>query len=540
MLGGGVPDEDFDKGFFVEPTLFVDVDNSMTIAQEEIFGPVLVGHPLRRRRRRRAHRQRQRATASAARVFSGSLERVAGRRRPDPHRHASASTAALPYGADLPFGGYKDSGIGRQNGIAGFDQYLETQVARLAGVMTVANDATSVYYDPYDFEIDADPYPVWRRLRDEAPLYYNEKYDFFALSRFDDVERRPRRLEDLQLRRRARCSSSSRPTSRSRPGSILFEDPPATTCHRGLLSRVFTPRKMAAIEPKVREFCARSLDPLVGSGGFDFIADLGAQMPMRTIGMLLGIPEAGPGGDPRPDRRGPAARRTATMPDRERLRRQLEPGELFDDYIDWRADHPSDDLMTELLTAEFEDETGDAPPAHPRRDPRLHQPHRRRRQRDHHPPDRLDGQGARRAPRPATRARRGPRAGRRNAIEEVLRYEAPSPVQARYVTEDVEHHGQTVPAGQRHAAPQRRGQPRRPQVPRRRPLRHPPRRSTTTCRSATASTSASAPPWPASRAASRSTRCSSASPTWEVDWDNAEQARTSTVRGWERLPVLTS
>ena len=48
---------------------------------------------------------------------------------------------------------------------------------------------------------------------------------------------------------------------------------------------------MAAIEPKVREFCARSLDPLVGAGGFDFIADLGAQMPMRTIGMLLGIPE---------------------------------------------------------------------------------------------------------------------------------------------------------------------------------------------------------------------------------------------------------
>ena len=48
---------------------------------------------------------------------------------------------------------------------------------------------------------------------------------------------------------------------------------------------------MNAIEPKVREFCARSLDPLVGSGGFDFIADLGAQMPMRTIGMLLGIPE---------------------------------------------------------------------------------------------------------------------------------------------------------------------------------------------------------------------------------------------------------
>ena len=66
---------------------------------------------------------------------------------------------------------------------------------------------------------------------------------------------------------------------------------PRSQLHRGLVSRVFTPRKINAIEPKIREFCARSLDPLVGSGGFDFIADLGAQMPMRTIGMLLGIPE---------------------------------------------------------------------------------------------------------------------------------------------------------------------------------------------------------------------------------------------------------
>ena len=75
------------------------------------------------------------------------------------------------------------------------------------------------------------------------------------------------------------------------PGSIIFEDPPAHHLHRGLLSRVFTPRNINGLEPKIREFCARSLDPLVEQGGFDFIADLGAQMPMRTIGMLLGIPE---------------------------------------------------------------------------------------------------------------------------------------------------------------------------------------------------------------------------------------------------------
>ena len=53
----------------------------------------------------------------------------------------------------------------------------------------MATTAPAPYYDPYDFEIDADPYPVWKRLRDEAPLYYNEKYDFYAVSRYDDVER---------------------------------------------------------------------------------------------------------------------------------------------------------------------------------------------------------------------------------------------------------------------------------------------------------------------------------------------------------------
>ena len=75
------------------------------------------------------------------------------------------------------------------------------------------------------------------------------------------------------------------------PGVLIFEDPPVHTVHRSLLSRVFTPKRVAALEPQIRAFCARSLDPLIGAGEFDFIADLGAQMPMRVIGMLLGIPE---------------------------------------------------------------------------------------------------------------------------------------------------------------------------------------------------------------------------------------------------------
>ena len=154
--------------------------------------------------------------------------------------------------------------------------------------MTSASDDV-IYYDPFDIEIEKDPYPIWRRLRDEAPLYYNEKYGFYALSRFDDVEPA---LVDWETYRSGKGSVLEFILANIEipPGMILFEDPPVHDVHRGLLSRVFTPKKMNAIEPQVRQFCARTLDPLVGTGGFDFVRDLGAEMPMRTIGMLLGIP----------------------------------------------------------------------------------------------------------------------------------------------------------------------------------------------------------------------------------------------------------
>ena len=77
------------------------------------------------------------------------------------------------------------------------------------------------------------------------------------------------------------------------PGILLWEDPPLHDLHRRLLSRVFTPRRMLAVEGLVRDLCSRALDPLRDLDGFDFVADLGAIMPMRTIGYLLGIPEEG-------------------------------------------------------------------------------------------------------------------------------------------------------------------------------------------------------------------------------------------------------
>ena len=213
-----------------------------------------------------------------------------------------------------------------------------------------------LYYDPFDTEIDKDPHPVWRRLRDEAPLWYNAKHDFWALSRFQDVERA---MVDWDTYRSGKGSTLDFIKSGLElpPGMILMEDPPAHDVHRSLLSRVFTPKKMNALEPQVREFCARTLDPLVGEGRFDFVGDLGAEMPMRVIGMLLGIPEEHQEGiRDRLDANLRIEEGTEYVPTANDF--MASSFELFAEYIDWREEHPSDDLMTELLTAEFTDETG--------------------------------------------------------------------------------------------------------------------------------------------------------------------------------------
>ena len=123
-VGGGRPSGDeFAKGWWVEPTLFTDVDNSMTIAQQEIFGPVLVVIPFEDEDDAVRIANDSKYGLSGG-VFSGSVEKslaVARRIRTG----GLSINGGAPYGPDLPFGGYKHSGIGRQNGTAGFEQYLE-------------------------------------------------------------------------------------------------------------------------------------------------------------------------------------------------------------------------------------------------------------------------------------------------------------------------------------------------------------------------------------------------------------------------------
>jgi cytochrome P450 len=392
-----------------------------------------------------------------------------------------------------------------------------------------------VYYDPYDFDIDTDPYPVWKRLRDEAPLYYNEKYEFFALSRFADVERA---LVDWRtyISGKGTLIELIRSNYEIPPGSIIFEDPPTHDLHRGLLSRVFTPRRVMAIEPKMREFCAQSLDPLVGSGGFDFIRDLGAQMPMRTIGMLLGIPES----DQETIREHVDGSLRIEAEDAPEARQAHNDAvtKILAAYIDWRVDHPADDLMTEMIQAEFEDHTGV----------------RRRLTRDevvgyvnllaaagNETTTRLIGWTGKVLAENSDQRRElvADRSLIPNAIEEMLRYEAPSPVQARYVTKDVEHHGQTIPEGSVMALLNASGNrderkfadPDRFDIHRKIDHHLAFGYGVHFCLGAALA-----------RLEGRVAldEVLNRFPEWDVDWDNAIQARTSTVRGWEKLPVVTS
>jgi cytochrome P450 len=302
-------------------------------------------------------------------------------------------------------------------------------------------------YDMFDRDIYLDPYPVYRRLRDEAPLYENEEHGFFVVSRFDDAER--------VLLERERFSSSMGSAYSFMPfvigghveipsGLFIARDAPEHTVHRGLVSRVFTPKAVGALEPQIRAFCARILDDLVGSGGFDYAKDVAHLIPMRVIGMLLGVPE----GDQAALRVHfhEAMNEGSLHVDGDPFERLEQSEDLFGAYIDWRASNPSDDLMTQLLQAEFDDVTGE----------------RRRLTRDEvfvyvnmlaaagsdttsrlmewtakllaeHPDQR--------------RAVAADRDLVPRAIEEVLRFEPPAYSFGRYLLEDVELYGRTVPAG---------------------------------------------------------------------------------------------
>ncbi|WP_235498017.1 MULTISPECIES: cytochrome P450 [unclassified Frankia] len=304
--------------------------------------------------------------------------------------------------------------------------------------------ATDVYYDPYDTEIDAEPHAVWRRMRDEVPVYRNDRYDFWALSRHADVDaasRDPRTFSSARGTTLELLSSGG-----EAPRMMIFIDPPEHSRLRVLFSRAFTPRRISALHEQIREECRTLLDPHVGSAGFDYVADFGAQLPSRVISALLGV---SPTDQPR-------------ILDVINTMFHIEPGvgmindtalnamfELHGYLVEQLADrraHPRDDMFSALVQAELTEDDGTT--------------------------RRLDDQEAANfgvllvSAGTETVARLLGWAGLAladfpdqrellvadpglipNAVEELLRYEAPSPSQGRRLTSDVTLHGVTIPEG---------------------------------------------------------------------------------------------
>ncbi len=397
--------------------------------------------------------------------------------------------------------------------------------------MTLLPGNTDIDYSPFDVVMNVDPYPTYKRLRDEAPIYYNETYNFWALSRHSDVEAAFANWEVFSSAHGdiLEVIQSGMPIPR---GVIMWQDPPEHTKHRNLLSKVFTPRRMAALEDQVRLYCTRALDPFVGADRFDFIEDLGREMPMRVIGMLLGIPEAD---QPAIRDRVDADLRTVPGQPMKTNADKLLKGEAFEDYIDWRAKHPADDLMTQLLVAEYEDDDGEK--------------RRLTRQEVLTYTQVLAGAGNETTGRligwigkvlgehPAARHElRANTALIPAAVDETLRYEPTGPHTARWVAKDVDYYGVTVPAGSAIllVAGAATRDERRYQNPDTYDIHRKDGQhlifgfGSHHCLGAALA-----------RLEGRVAMDEVLKrwPDWEIDYDNISLAPTSTVRGWERLPV---
>ncbi|MQY27328.1 cytochrome P450 [Nocardia aurantia] len=390
---------------------------------------------------------------------------------------------------------------------------------------------SDVYYDPWDVGIDLDPYPVYRRLRDQSPVYYNDRHDFWGLSRWEDVDavlRDPRTFSSAK----GDILEVVKADPVMPPGVFINEDPPLHTIHRALVGRAFLPKQMKALEHKVRAFCAACLDPLADGADFDFVLDLGAELPMRTIGMLVGIPDAD-----QPTVRAHAHRVLRNTPGEPLPVRKDHyfDGDLFKDYVAWRVNNPSDDLITELLHVEFADETGTT----------------RRLTTGElliflaviagagvETTGRLFGwMGKVLAEHPDQRTEiTADRSLIPGAIEELLRYEPPGPHVARYVTENVDFHGQTIPTGSAlllmlasaNRDERKFDDPDRFDIHRRAGSHLSFGRGAHFCLGS-----------PLARLEGRIAldEVLNRFPHWDIDLGNARRSRTSTVRGWDSMPA---
>jgi cytochrome P450 len=300
-----------------------------------------------------------------------------------------------------------------------------------------------VEYDPTSWEIQENPYPVYRWLRDEAPVYCNEQMGFWALSRFEDVW-------DATLDWQTFTSTHGQTLEEVKsPLPIMISmDPPQHTRVRALVAKAFTPRRVAEIEPAVRELTRERLAGLEPGMQIDLFEQLASSMPMDVISTMLGVPA---------EQRDHVRHLTNQMMHRE-------PGELevsertvqigteliaiFSDLIVARRRAPEDDLISALIGATLDGEDGKPTSL---TDEELLGFCMLLGSAGHETTARLICNSAVTLARHPDQRRELAASPQLlpGAVEEFLRYDPPSQVQGRWSTRPVELHGVTIPADRR-------------------------------------------------------------------------------------------
>ncbi|CAN5520701.1 cytochrome P450 [soil metagenome] len=148
------------------------------------------------------------------------------------------------------------------------------------------------FLDPYDYDFHEDPYPYYKRLRDEAPLYHNEEQKFWALSRHTDVVQGFRNSTTLSNKHGVSLDPISRNEHAHRVMSFLALDDPGHLRLRTLVSKGFTPRRIRELEGRVVEIAVQHLDAALQSDTFDYVDDFAGKLPMDVISELMGVPES--------------------------------------------------------------------------------------------------------------------------------------------------------------------------------------------------------------------------------------------------------
>jgi cytochrome P450 len=218
--------------------------------------------------------------------------------------------------------------------------------------MTVGT--SDLVLDPYDYDFHEDPYPYYRRLREEAPLYHNDELKFWALSRHSDVLQGFRNSTALSNSMGVSLDPISRSPEAYRIMSFLAMDDPGHLRLRTLVSKGFTPRRIRELEPRVTELAVQHLDSALQAETFDYIAEFAGKLPMDVISELMGVPE--------PDRARIRKLADGVM-HREDGLADVPPSAMeasaelmvyYADMVSQRRKKPSDDLTSALLEAEID------------------------------------------------------------------------------------------------------------------------------------------------------------------------------------------